>query len=87
LQLSIRHVLYLQIFNTYNRVVLADCGSGLMKIVFPHVGNPGMELVDLRFCFFPIGAEFLLTCHCPLIPGKSLLVLFEAVVRLKYGAV
>ena len=74
-----RHVLYLQILNTYERVVLADRGTGLMQEIFSGIRDNGVNLLNFNFCLFPVVAELLFTTHAALIACKSLLVRLEAI--------
>ena len=74
-----RHVLDLQILNTYERVVLADRGAGLMQKIFSGIRDSGVNLLNFSFCLFPVIAERLFTTHAALIARKSLLVRFETI--------
>jgi hypothetical protein len=73
------HIPDLQIFNTDERVVLADRCSGLVQEVFAGVGDTGVNLLNSGFLLFPVVAEFDFAAHAPLVAGQSLLVFLETV--------
>lgn len=81
------HVPDPQVLDDDHRVVLADDGRGLVQGVAADVGDALVELRDLGSGFPPVVAELLFTGERPLVTGKALLVLLEAVYRLEHRAV
>ena len=74
-----RHVLDPQILNTYERVVLADRGTGLMQEVFSGVRDSGVNLLNVGFRLFPVITELDFTTHASLRARKALLVRLETI--------
>ena len=81
-----RHVLDLQILNTYERVVLAERGTGLMQEILSGVRDSGVKLLNFSLRLFPVIAEFDFTTHASLIACKSLLVRLETIQWRKHVA-
>ena len=74
-----RHVLDLQILNTYERVVLAERGTGLMQEIFSGIRYRGVNLLNFGFRLFPVITELDFTAHATLRARKALLVLLETI--------
>jgi len=81
------HVPYLQILDTHNRVVFADCGRGLVQEVAASIGDARVNLLDAGFRLLPVAAELRLARHGTLIACKPLLVLPEGVERFDVAAI
>ena len=76
---GLRHVFYLQILNTYERVVLADRGTGLMQEIFSGVRDSCVNLLNFSFRLFPVIAELDFTTHASLIACKALPVRLKTI--------
>ena len=74
-----RHILDLQILNTYERVVLADRNTGLMQEIFSGVRYGDVNFLNFGFRLFLIIAELFFTTHAALIACKSLLVSLKTI--------
>ena len=48
---------YLQIFDTYNRVVLADCCRSLVQVILAGIADFDVNLCNFGFRLFPVLAE------------------------------
>ncbi|VDY07274.1 protein of unknown function [Thiomonas sp. Sup16B3] len=57
------HVPHLQVLDTHHRVVLADCGRGLVQVVAAGVADACVNLLDARFPLLPVAAEFHFAAH------------------------
>ena len=57
------HVSHLQVLDTHHRVVLADRGRGLVKVVAARVSDTGMDTLDTASRLVPVVAELLFAAH------------------------
>ncbi len=55
-----RHVVYLKVLDTHDRVVFADHGRGLVQIIPASVGDADVDTNDSRLRLLPVLAELLL---------------------------
>ncbi len=82
-----RHVVYLKVLDTHDRVVFADHGRGLVQIIPASVGDADVDTNDSRLRLLPVPAELLLSTHGLLRPAERGLVLTEAVQRFIEGII